>query len=617
MTRKSLPALLLVLLPVLLAGRLKSQNATSNHSTSSSSKNLPSKMQSAPQSPASTIAFADMVLVNGKIITVDARDSIAEAIAIRNGKIVAVGSTSDIRTLINDSTTVIDLHGRTATPGLIDSHGHFADGGVNELYHVNLSGSASIGDVLHKVRERIATLKPGEWLQGDGWDEGKLEEHRYIYAADLDPLTPNNPVWLAHTTGHYGVANSYAMKLAHITTVTQAPPAGTIDRNAQGIPTGVLKESAMDLVGGLIPPTTPQQEHEGILHVIEELHAEGITAVKDADIQPHTWDSYRQILDEGKLDERVFVLWHAGTTMDSARQTLALIKSQPRPPQSLGDGRLLSGGAKLYMDGSGGARTAWVYQDWNKNSTEVDVGNHGYPAIDPETYRQIVRLFHQAGINVGTHAVGDRAIDWVVDTYAQVLNEKSTVGLRHSIIHSNIPTDHAIHEMARMERQYDAAYPEPQPPFIWWIGDTYAGTFGPERAARLNPFRTYLAQGIHWGGGSDYFVTPLAARYGLWASIARETLKKVYGAQPFGTIEAVDIHTALRSYTGWAARQLFLENRIGSIESGKDADIAVWDRDLYTVTTDDIKNLRCEMTIFGGKIVFQASNTPITVKTTH
>ena len=420
MTRKSLPAASLALLLVLLAGKLISQ------------QKLLSEMRSNPRTTGGKSVPADTVLVDGKIITVDAQDSIAEAIAIRNGKIVAVGSTSDVRSLISDATTVIDLHGRTATPGLIDSHGHFADGGVNELYHVDFSDVARIDDVLRKVRERVSQLKPGEWLLGDGWDEGKLDEHRYLYAADLDTLTPNNPVWLAHTTGHYGVANSYAMKFAHITADTQPPPAGTIDRNAEGVPTGVLKESAMAMVTELIPPTTPQQEHEGILHVIEELHREGITAVKDADIQSHTWDSYRRVLEEGKLNERVFVLWHAGTTLDSARQALAHISSQPKPPQSLGDGTLLSGGAKLYMDGSGGARTAWVYKDWNKNSTQVDVGNHGYPALDPETYRQIVRMFHQAGVHVGTHAVGDRAIDWVVDTYAQVLSEKPTVGLRHS-----------------------------------------------------------------------------------------------------------------------------------------------------------------------------------------
>jgi predicted amidohydrolase YtcJ len=552
----------------------------------------------------------DLVLIHGKILTVDAKDSIAQAVAIRQGKIIAVGSDSDIQTLITSATRVIDLHGRTATPGLIDSHGHFADGGVNQLYDVDLSGVGSVDEVLSKLRERAATLKAGEWLLGDGWDEGKLEERRYLWASDLDKVTPNNPIWLTHTTGHYGVANSYAMKLAHLTARTQAPPAGTIDRDAQGLPTGVLKESAMSLVTKLIPETTPEQERAGILHIIDGLHREGMTAVKDADIQPHTWDAYFQLLQEGKLTERVFVLWHAGTTVESAQKALARISALPKPPQSLGDGRLLSGGAKLYMDGSGGARTAWVYQEWNKNSTEKDAGNYGYPATDPEIYRQEVRLFHQAGVHVGTHAIGDRAIDWVVDTYAQVLKEKPTFGLRHSIIHSNIPTDHAIEEMASLEKQYDAAYPESQPPFTWWIGDTYAGNFGPVRAARLNPYQTYLSKDIHWGGGSDFFVTPYPARFGIWASVARQTLKGIYGAHPFGTAESVDVHTALRSYTAWAARQLFLEDRIGSIEPGKEADIAVWDRDLYTVPTDDLKEMKCEMTIFSGRIVYQSAAHP-------
>ncbi|HZR32387.1 MAG TPA: amidohydrolase family protein [Terriglobales bacterium] len=556
-----------------------------------------------PQSDA-----ADLVLINGKILTVDANDSIAQAVAIKGGKIVAVGSSEAILQRAGSGTRVIDLHGRTATPGLIDTHGHFADGGVNELYHVNLSDSSRVEDVVAKVRDKVATTKPGEWVQGDGWDEGKLAEHRYVYASDLDKVSPNNPVWLLHTTGHYGVANSYAMKLAHISTETQPPAAGTIDHDAAGNATGVLKEAAMSLVTRLIPATTPEQERNGILHIIEGLHREGMTAVKDADIEAHTWEAYRQLLEENKLSVRVFVLWHAGTTMESARQTAARISALPKPPQSLGDGILLSGGAKLYMDGSGGGRTAWVHKEWNKNFIDKDAGNFGYPSTDPEIYRQEVRLFHQAGIHVGTHAVGDRAIDWVVDTYAQVLKEKPTRGLRHSIIHCNIPTGHAIDTMAVLQKEYDAGYPEPQPPFVWWIGDTYAGNFGPERSLRLNPFKTYLAKNVKWTGGSDYFVTPFPARYGLWASIVREPLKGVYGAHPFGTAESVDIHSALRSYTAWAARQLFLEDKIGSIESGKEADIAVWDRDMYSIPSADLKNLKCEMTIFAGRIVYTAEN---------
>jgi predicted amidohydrolase YtcJ len=192
-----------------------------------------------------------------------------------------------------------------------------------------------------------------------------------------------------------------------------------------------------------------------------------------------------------------------------------------------------------------------------------------------------------------------------VDTYAQVLKEQPTHGLRHAIIHANVPTAHAIETMAMLQKQYDAGYPELQAPFLWWIGDTYAANFGPTRSARLIPLKTYLDHGVIWGAGSDYFVTPLPARYGLWSSLVRETLKSSYGAQPFGTAEAVDIHTALRSYTAWAARQLFLEQRIGSLEAGKDADIAVWDQDPYTIAPAKLKDLRCQLTVFQGRIVFR------------
>ena len=555
----------------------------------------------------------DVVLVHGTVLTVDARDTTAEALAIREGRIVQVGTSAAILKLATAHTTVIDLHGRTATPGLIDAHGHFADGGVNELYHLDLSRVTSIAEVRTLLQQRAATLKPGEWLQGDGWDESKLAELRYLHAADLDSVTSQNPVWLVHTTGHYGVANSAALRLAKVDAHTANPPAGTIDRDAKGEPTGVLKEAAMELVARLVPPPTLQQERNGILAVQQQLHQEGMTAVKDADIHQQTWDAYKQLLDEGKLAEHVCVLWHAGTTMDTAAAALKTLQSLPRAPQSLGDGRLLSCGAKLYMDGSGGARTAWVYTDWNRNSHDIDTGNRGYPAMDPEVYRRAVLLFHNAGYHVGTHAIGDRAIDWVVDTYGQALAQKPTPGLRHSIIHANIPTDHAIQAMAAMQAHYDAGYPESQAPFLWWIGDTYAGTFGTARAQRLNPFATYVRSHVIWAGGSDYFVTPLAARYGIWASVMRETAKGVYGKHPFGMAEAVDVHTALRSYTAWAARQLFLEDRIGSLEVGKDADVAVWDANPYSMAPEALKDLHCELTLFHGAVVYRAQTTPVTI----
>jgi len=553
-------------------------------------------------------ARPDLVLFNGTILTVDGSDSTAQALAVRGGKIVAIGTNQDILRLAGKQTRRIDLNGRTATPGLIDSHAHTAEGGVSELYHVRLSDVTSVAQAVGRVREGIARLKPGEWLQGDGWDSGKLAERRNLVASDLDAISPDNPVWLENTTGHYGVANTVALRLAKISANTPDPTAGTIDHSADGVPTGVLKEVAQDLVGNLIPPPSPAQRRAGILKSIDLLHREGMTAVKDPSIERPTWDAYAALMSEGKLQERICVLWYGGTTLASARHALQEIQAQPRPPQSLGDGRLLSCGAKLFMDGSGAARTAWLYEDWNKNSTEVDVGNRGYPSIDPDVYREQVRLFHEAGVNVGTHAIGDRAIDWVVDTYAQVLKAKPVRGLRHSIIHANIPTDHAIDTMALLQRQYDAGYPEAQAPFAWWIGDTYAGNFGPERSQRLIPLKTYLDKGILWGGGSDYDVTPLPARFGLWSSVERETLKGTYGRHPFGSTLAVDIHAALRSYTIWAARQLFLDVRTGSIEVGKDADIAVWTENPYHMPSGELRHLHCELTLLSGEIVFDARN---------
>jgi predicted amidohydrolase YtcJ len=159
--------------------------------------------------------------------------------------------------------------------------------------------------------------------------------------------------------------------------------------------------------------------------------------------------------------------------------------------------------------------------------------------------------------------------------------------------------------MARLQRNYDAGYPESQATFLWWLGDNYAANLGPQRAARLNPFRTYLEKGIIWAGGSDYNVTPFPARYSLWSSAARKTLNATYGAQPFGTREAVDVKTALRAQTIWAARQMFLDDRIGSIEVGKEADIAVWQQDPIRVSVDALKALKCVLTLLRGNIVYR------------
>ena len=562
--------------------------------------------------------FADRVLVNGNILTVDANDTVAEAVAIRDGRIIAVGKDEEIEAMAGPATDRIDLGGLTATPGLLDSHVHFSYGGLLKLTQANLSYPMvkNIEDVVKLVTKRQAGMTAGEWVLGRGWDEGKLTEQRYILAADIDPVTGDRPAWLAHTMGHYGVANSAAMKLAGITRDTPDPPGGVIDRGDDGTPTGVLKETAMKLVAKHIPPTSPKQMREAIRMMAHEFNREGMTGAKDPGIgrslsyDPEnaidTWNAYREVLADGDLTVRVFALWRSGDTLEQARDLAQRIAPFSKPWESTGDDRLVSGGVKLFADGSGGARTAWVWQDWNRNRTEIDEGNRGYPAIDAILLRDLIMFYHDAGLHMGVHAVGDRAIDWTVAAMTLALIRNPRHGLRHSIIHSNIPTDLAMNTMAALQRNFDAGYPEPQANFTWWIGDTYAGNFGIERSQRLNPFRSYRDRGMIWAGGSDFFVTPFPARYGIWSSIARQPLLGVYGHDAFGDEQSVDVKTALRSYTIWAAHQMFMEEKIGSIEVGKYADIAVWDTDLYTAAPEAIKEMKCRMTLLEGEVVYRA-----------
>jgi hypothetical protein len=550
---------------------------------------------------------ADVILVNGNLITVDAEDRVVQALAIKNGRILAVGSDGEIRKLAGEDTRVIDLEGRTATPGLLDAHNHFANGGTNMLMVSDLSYPKvkSVNDAVADVEKQVAGKTGGDWIEGRGWDEGKLEEKRYIYARDLDAISAENPVWLTHTMGHYGVANSLALKLANVDRNTPDPPGGTIDRYPDGTPTGVLKERAQRLVTRLIPDPTVEDVQKGIEHIVKEFHKEGMTGLKDPGIYEPTWEAYQRALAAGNLKVRAFVLWRTPPTLEEARALAERIGPFTKPYRTTGDDNLISGGIKLAIDGSGGARTAWMHEPWNKDYAGVDEGNVGYPVMEPELLRSQILMYHKAGLHVSIHSIGDRGIDWVMDSYTKAFEESPQKGLRHGIIHANVPTDRAIDEMARLQAEFDAGYPEPSAPFMWWIGDTYSGNFGPERSKRLNPFKTFLAKNIRWAGASDFSVTPFPARFGIWSSVARKPALGVYDQDPFGQGEAVDVRTALRSYTIWSAHQMFLEDEIGSLEPGKYADIAIWDKNWYEVPTEELETMQCQMTLFQGEVVFE------------
>ena len=293
-----------------------------------------------------------------------------------------------------------------------------------------------------------------------------------------------------HTTGHYGVANSYALKLSEVTRATTDPPAGTIDRDAQGSPTGVLKESAMALVARHVPPLTREQQRAGLIRIIEDFNKEGMTGAKDPGIGQAKWELYQELLEEGKLTVRLFALWSGARRLEDSAQVLARVNANPRPPASFGDGVLMSGGVKMFMDGSGGARTAWMHGTGTRTSpkrTPATPGIRRAPrGLPPDRHGSARRRRPRQ------HPRHRRSRDRLGRRHLRAaLAAKPTRGLRHGIIHDNTPTDRAIDVMARLQREFDAGYPESQATFTWWLGDNYAGNLGPERGLRLNPFRTY------------------------------------------------------------------------------------------------------------------------------
>jgi predicted amidohydrolase YtcJ len=547
---------------------------------------------------------ADMVLHHGTILTVDAKDRVVQAMAIRGGRIVALGSDKAVRAYIGKRTKVIDLAGRTATPGMIDAHAHALGGGIDEVANLQLGEASSVADFLARVKARAAELPPGAWVTGSGWNESRIAEHRPPSLAELDAVSAGHPVALGNTTGHYTLVNSAVLVLAGITAATPDPAGGRYDKDASGALNGVLYDSAQDVLDKLVPPVDAATRDKGLKHLIEGALAEGLTGFKDPGIDRVGWDVYARAAKAAPLPIHACTLVSARTDMMTARAAVDDYRQRKQEVAAMKGRNLDVCGVKIFLDGSGAGRTAWMYKPFETDASHANPGT-GFPMMATESYRAMVTLFTKAGIPIGTHAIGDRAIDTVVDAYADALKAAPKVGLRHSLIHANLPTEHAIDVMAELQKTYDAGYPEAQAEFLWFLGDALAAGWGPERSQKMMPYATYVKRGVLYSDGSDYPVTPYAPRYGLWSSVAREPDGDRFGKAPFGTAEAVDIHTAMKSHTIWAARQLFLEKQTGSLEVGKLADVAVWDRNPYAVPTAVLKDMRCMMTLFGGKVVFE------------
>ena len=534
---------------------------------------------------------ADMVLVGGKVVTVDARDSIVEAVAVKDGWILVAGSNAEVMNLAGERTEVVDLGGKTVLPGLIDTHTH-PTAAATRLYEINCRSPPvrSIKEILAMVAEKAAELGPRKWIRAANYNDLKLEERRHINRWELDEAAPDTPVFISKETGHLYVVNSRALELAGITQDTPDPPGGQIDRNPDGEATGLLYETAGMLVSSLIPPYTVDEIKEGLRRVWDQFSEWGVTTTHDASGYGDAVRVYQQLLEEGVLQIRTLLMVSVHPQHPEGADLLEAMKALG-VQSGFGDEWLKVMSLKIMGDGSGAGGSAAVYTPQHRGTKDL-----GLMVTSPEEIKRLTVEAHRAGIRVSIHSIGDRGIDLALDAIEEAQRLKPAVDMRHRIEHNSVCTPKQLRRIKEL-----GATPSSSIGYMWGIGDDYVENFGPERTRWLHPHRTMREMGIIAGGNSDYPVSDGNPMIQIYEAVTRKTRT----GQVVGPEEAVGVMDAIRLYT-WNGAYLGKEEYLkGSIEPGKLADMVVLDRDILTVPPEAIKDIKVLMTVVDGKVVYR------------
>jgi hypothetical protein len=526
---------------------------------------------------------ADTILVNGHIVTVDARFSIAQAVAITNGRFTAVGSDADIRRLAGPQTTVIDLKGQTVTPGLADDHLHDAGGGPG----VDLSRARSIADVVAAVAARVKSSKPGDVVVSNSdWHEAQLKEHRLPYRADLDAVSPDNPVVLVRG-GHEYILNSAALTKWNVTKATPQLPGGRISRDAGGELNGELIDRAKSLVR---LPAGPQLTIEALQEQHRKLNAAGLTSIRYPGASVEQYRLLQEMERRGILTMRVSQLLRFPSADSAAAMRDAIAASGAKPDE--GDEWVRIGGMKMAVDG--GFEGGWMRQPYAEPWGEGG-SFRGVNTMPEDKYTDVVKELNRLGWRVATHAVGDAAIDEVIAAYEAANAEKSIAGRRWSLEHGFIPQADQFPRMKKLDLVISAQ------DHLYLAGPSLVAYWGPARAARTTPVREYLDRGFHVAGGTDSAVVPYPPLWVIYHFVTRDTISGgVLGAdQKISRKEALQLETINNAY-------LTFEEKIkGSIESGKLADLIVLPEDILSCPEKHIEQMQVSMTMVGGRIVYR------------
>jgi predicted amidohydrolase YtcJ len=540
--------------------------------------------QSDPNAP-------QVVLTGGKILTLDGQSTIAQALAIRDGKILAVGSDAAIKPLAGPQTRVIDLAGKSVVPGLIDTHAHFKAAGLGD-YVVNLGGAKDVAGALDLIRAFVAKKQPGAWITTGGWHPpSQLAEKRYLTRQELDSVSPNNPVYL-RTVGHFSMANSLALQKAGISKSTPDPAGGAFERDASGDINGVLVETAIPLVENIVPPYTEDEELRQYRLAEAALNRLGITSVVEGATSARDTQILQKLALAGDATVRVGTMFRPEPPADSAGWDA--IMSGNGATSGFGDDWLKLGGIKIFYDGGMTLKTAMMREAYPDSHDDY----HGIAQVTPERLKQLVSIANLRGWRVGVHVVGDLGVDQVLDAFEAADKEKSIKDRRFVLIHASLIRPEQMERARRVGARIDF-----QNAFMWDKAATVARFLGRPTADRAVPTRTLIEKmGLeNLGAGTDFPVNPLNPFLTMYIMVTR----KDPAGQVYGASEAIGREQALRLYTSAASRYMFEETRKGTLEAGKLADLVVLSADFMTVPDDQIKDITADMTMVGGKIVFQ------------
>ena len=535
-----------------------------------------------------TLQQADLVVTNAHIYTSDVNRPVAEALAVRGGRIAFVGSNRGALALAGSRTERLDLSGKTVITGMVDAHAHLL--GLGEaLRTVDLVGTRSYDEVIARVVERAKTARPGEWIRGRGWDQNDWADTRFPTHAALSRAVPNNPVYLTRVDGHAALVNARALELAQVTAATPDPTGGRFIRDSANNPTGVLVDAAQGIVGRVIPASSRAELREQTLAAIAEANRWGLTGIHDAGVAPEGIAVYEELAKEGRYSLRNYVMVRSSDSVLDAFM-------QRGPQKALYDGRLWIRAIKLVADGALGSRGAALLEPYSD-----DPGNTGLITTPPERIRSVAVRALKAGFQVNVHAIGDRANRIVLDQFEAALREVPTADHRFRIEHAQILRYQDIPRFAELD-VIPSMQGSHQTSDMYWVPNR----LGWARAQGAYAWRSLLNTGVVIPNGSDFpveAVNPLISFHSFF------TRQDADNFPPGGWMpeQRTTREEALLSITLWPAYAAFMENESGSLTIGKYADFVVLDRDIMAVAPEAVLGTHVLLTVLGGKVVYRAN----------